>query len=597
MKFVPRAESRFARLRAIVFLVLVFFLSFFAGGVRAAPAVVRKDAFLSQLLAARGFETKDSVQENAASILQSGIVPEAVVNLAAPATRRDVLRWMVQSLGLAAEARILSDLELPFKDVRSLSSFEKGCLVVATRMTPPLFKSSAAEFGPNHKIAPDEAQFLLSNARRASQHLKLEASFAPAPGMELEIYREGTFSGVPKWRVFVDGFDEKAEVDQLQKFFASQGFKMEPSNPNYEWRLGSELLEDYARVRHLVALAGDRGKSSRVFASIKNVTLENQPLYWALLTVDPSRYVMKPIIAPTGITTLAPLSSMVRSSAAAAAINAGFFALSGRNKGTPIGTLKIDRTLVNKPYQGRTCLGWDEDNRAAFGEVSWNAQVRLNEDRLAVNSLNYPTKGNAVVLYNAYYGKPTPTHAQVTEIVVENGVCVSTNSAGGTPVGLGRYVIAGYGASAGILAERLGTGDAVQVDSTLNDGDPRWDGLDDIIQAGPFLIGNGEIKIESEGFSASILNLRHPRSVIGLTDKGQWAFFVGDGRDGMHSAGFTLQEVAVILKMKGVAYALNLDGGGSTEMMIGNKIFNSPSEKRERPISYGVGAKLRGSSS
>jgi hypothetical protein len=593
MKFVLLANSRFPRLRALVFLALFFFLSFFGSGACAAPALVRKDAFLSQLLAARGFETQNSAQENAASILKSGIVPEAVSNLAGPATRLDVLRWMVQSLGLAVEARILSDLELPFKDVKSLSSFEKGCLVVATRMNPPLFKSSAAEFGPAHKIAPNEAQFLLSNVRRASQHLKLEVDFAPAPGMKLEVYREGTFSGIPKWRVFVDGFDEKAEVDQLQKFFASQGFKMTSSNPNYEWRLGSELLEDYARVRRLADLARGRGKSSRVFASIRNENLENQPLYWALLVVDPSHYVMEPIVAPTGVTTLVPLSSMVRGSAFKAAINAGFFALTGRNKGSPIGTLKIDRTLVNKPYQGRTCLGWNEDNHAAFGEVSWGAQVLLDEDRLTVNSLNYFVKGNAVVLYNAYYGKPTPTHEQVTEIVVEDGVCVSVNSAGGTPVGPGRYVVAGYGANAGILAERLGVGDEVRIDSALSDGDSRWDSMDNVIQAGPFLISNGEIKIESEGFSASILNLRHPRSVIGLTSGGQWAFFVGDGRDGMHSAGFTLQEVAAILRMKGIAYALNLDGGGSTEMIIGDKIFNSPSEKRERPISYGVGAKPR----
>jgi hypothetical protein len=593
MKFVPFADSRPIRVRILLLLALVFFSLRFTGDACAAPAVVRKDAFLSQLLAARGFETKNSVQENAALILKSGIVPEAVANLAAPATRLDVLRWMVQSLGLAAEARILSDLDLPFKDVKSLSPFEKGCLIIATRMNPPLFRSSAAEFGPAHKIAPDEAQFLLSNVRKASQHMKLEVSFAPSPGMELEIYREGTFSGVPKWRVFVDGFDEKAEVDQLQKFFASQGFKMESSNPNYEWRLGSETLEDYARVRRLAALARDRGKQTRVFASIKNENLENQPLYWALLTVDPSHYAMEPVIPPAGITTLAPLSSIVQGSASRAAINAGFFALTGRNRGSPIGILKIHGTLVNKPYQGRTCLGWDKDNHAAFGEVSWSAQVRLPEGQLAVNSLNYFIKGNVVVLYNVYYGKSTPTHEQVREIVVENGVCVAINSTGGTPVGPGRYIVAGYGANAKLLEDSLVIGDEVWIDSALNDGDSRWDGMDDIIQAGPFLLSNGEIKIESEGFSTSILNLRHPRSVIGLTGKGQWAFFVGDGRDGMHSAGFTLQEVANILKMKDVAYALNLDGGGSTQMMVGNKIFNSPSEKRERPISYGVGAKPR----
>jgi hypothetical protein len=331
-----------------------------------------------------------------------------------------------------------------------------------------------------------------------------------------------------------------------------------------------------------------------VIASLRNTNLENQPLFWAFLTLDPSLYAIEPIIAPTGITTLAPLSSMVRESKVKAAINAGFFAISGRNKGSPIGALMLDGILLNKPYQGRTCLGWNEKNHAAFGEIAWSGQVRLEEEWLPINSLNYPSSGNVVVLYNSYYGNPTPIRQEVTEAVVENGVCVSVNSAGGTLVEPGRYVLAGYGTTAKILAQGLRPGKEVRIDSSFNAGDPQWNSMGDIIQAGPFLIRGGEIRIESEGFSSLILTLRHPRSVIGLTGEGQWFFFVGDGRDGMHSAGFTLQEVAAILKTKGVAYALNLDGGGSTQMMIGDRIFNSPSEKRERPISYGVGAKPRG---
>jgi len=133
----------------------------------------------------------------------------------------------------------------------------------------------------------------------------------------------------------------------------------------------------------------------------------------------------------------------------------------------------------------------------------------------------------------------------------------------------------------------------MRVEDIFNEGDSQWSGMDNIIQAGPFLIRAGQIKIEAEGFGNSILNLRHPRSVVGLTNKGKWFFFVGDGRDGMHSAGFTLQEIAVILKTRGAAYALNLDGGGSSQIMVGSKIFNSPSDGRERAISYGVGVMPR----
>jgi exopolysaccharide biosynthesis protein len=598
MKYIFLGKSRVRPAAPTALLVLFFAAFILVDAAWAAPALVRKDAFLSQLMEARGFETKANPQENAAAILKSGIVPEAVAQLAEPVTRLEALRWMVQSLGLAEEARIVANLEpaqlnLPFNDVKSLSAFEQGCLVVATRMNPALFKTGAASFGPGHKIEPDEATVLLANVKLASQQLKLDATFTPMTGMELEIYREGTFSGIPKWRVYVDGFDEKSEVEKLQKFFASQGFKMEPGNPNYEWRLGSELFEDYAFVRRLVALAKEQGKSTRVFSSLKNTNLENQPLFWALLVIEPARYEMEPILSPIGITALAPLSFLARSSGAKAAINAGFFAISGRNKGMPIGTLRIGHSLANKPYQGRTSLGWSKDNRAAFGEVSWNGRVDLNEGWVSINSLNQYVKGNTVVLYNPHYGMLTPAQEQVTEIIVENGKCASVNSRGGTTVKPGQYVLAGYGTNAALLAEYLKPGDEVRIDDTLNAGDLQWNDMSHVIQAGPFLIRNGTIKIEPEGFNTSILNLRHPRSAIGLTGNGKWAFFVGDGRDGMHSAGFTLQEVAAILKAKNVSYALNLDGGGSSELVIGDAIFNSPSEKKERPVSYGVGAKPR----
>jgi len=368
---------------------------------------------------------------------------------------------------------------------------------------------------------------------------------------------------------------------------------MESSNPNHEWRLGSELLEDYAQVRRLVALAATQGKRTRVLPSLRNTNLETQPLYWAMLTINPAIYSLEPIIAPTGITTLAPLSSMVRESRALAAINAGFFGVSGRNRGAPVGTLRINDLLSNKPFQGRTNLGWSRDNRAAFGEVIWNGRIAIEGGWLAINSINQHIRGDVVVLYNVHHGKPTPTHGNVVEVIVERGRCVEINTTGGTTIGPGRFVIAGYGAKARVLARNMAEGQAVRVESTFNNNDPYWNSMDNIIQAGPFLMRNGVVGIEPEGFNNNFLNLRHPRSVIGLTEAGRWFFFVGDGRDGMHSAGFTLKEVATILKEKGAAFALNLDGGGSSQLMIGDKIFNSPSEKRERPISYGIGARRR----
>ena len=39
-----------------------------------------------------------------------------------------------------------------------------------------------------------------------------------------------------------------------------------------------------------------------------------------------------------------------------------------------------------------------------------------------------------------------------------------------------------------------------------------------------------------------------------------------------------------------LAYALNLDGGGSSELWLDGRLWNAPSEGKERPVSYGIGA-------
>ena len=123
---------------------------------------------------------------------------DPVGKLNAPATRRDALRWSVQALGLEVEARILSGLSLPFKDVKSLSALDRGCLAVAVNMDPPLIRSGVPTFRNEHTITDKEAQSLLSAVRRASGGLELDVKLSPAAGMTLHIHRSGVSTGIPK---------------------------------------------------------------------------------------------------------------------------------------------------------------------------------------------------------------------------------------------------------------------------------------------------------------------------------------------------------------------------------------------------------------
>lgn len=85
------------------------------------------------------------------------------------------------------------------------------------------------------------------------------------------------------------------------------------------------------------------------------------------------------------------------------------------------------------------------------------------------------------------------------------------------------------------------------------------------IQFGPELIANGAILVSgTDGWGYA------PRTIIGEKANGNIVFWVNDGRwgNGFWDVGASLSQVAQILKSQGVVNAFNLDGGGSTTMML-----------------------------
>jgi exopolysaccharide biosynthesis protein len=72
---------------------------------------------------------------------------------------------------------------------------------------------------------------------------------------------------------------------------------------------------------------------------------------------------------------------------------------------------------------------------------------------------------------------------------------------------------------------------------------------------------------------------------MGYTPQGQLIYLVVEGRFPGKSEGATLPELANILKDLGCIEALNLDGGGSSAMLVNGKPTITPSDKEgERPV-------------
>jgi hypothetical protein len=79
---------------------------------------------------------------------------------------------------------------------------------------------------------------------------------------------------------------------------------------------------------------------------------------------------------------------------------------------------------------------------------------------------------------------------------------------------------------------------------------------------------------------------QHPRTLIGLTeDRRRAILVVVDGRaPSQGRRGMTCGEAADLMVFLGAHWALNLDGGGSSEMVVNGDIVNVPSDGHERPV-------------
>ncbi|MCF7825251.1 MAG: phosphodiester glycosidase family protein [Candidatus Marinimicrobia bacterium] len=99
----------------------------------------------------------------------------------------------------------------------------------------------------------------------------------------------------------------------------------------------------------------------------------------------------------------------------------------------------------------------------------------------------------------------------------------------------------------------------------------------DILGAGPILIRHGEefIPVNEEVFFGTSIPEVHPRTAAGVTSDGDLILLLVDGRQ-LISRGVDLPELAHILLELGCEDAINLDGGGSSALVVNGNLLNRP---------------------
>lgn len=138
-----------------------------------------------------------------------------------------------------------------------------------------------------------------------------------------------------------------------------------------------------------------------------------------------------------------------------------------------------------------------------------------------------------------------------------------------------------------------------------------WHGFFGIDQAGGLYMGSSvnfvgvkDQLVEAVGGTERLINRggrmhhqnseRHPRTVIGYSADNIVYLMVVDGRQPGHSIGMQLAELSEVMWALGVSEALNLDGGGSSTLVLRNQtgdtfeIGNGLVDDAERAVANGL---------
>jgi hypothetical protein len=323
------------------------------------------------------------------------------------------------------------------------------------------------------------------------------------------------------------------------------------------------------------------------------------------MRIDPRRVRLVSALATGEVPARATVLDIARRTGALAAVNAGFFSPTG----DPNGVLKIDGRLVSDTSRARGAVslrvapgGID----ALFDQVSVKLRLRWQTDgrwRSALIDGVDTTRGRGrLVLYTPASGGTTDTKGGLEWTLRPRGSSLRASRATATGPTTGNaaipadgYVLSFGGTSVPATLTGLSRATTIQLRESIvvrsRTREREWSTASTIVGGAGLLVRNGTpltdwtIEQLSPGFETT----PHPRTVIARDRAGHWWLITIDGRQPGRAIGMSFTEMQALLARLDVVDALNLDGGGSTTMVAGQKIVNRPSDLTgPRPVSDAI---------
>jgi len=363
----------------------------------------------------------------------------------------------------------------------------------------------------------------------------------------------------------------------------------------------SEILADGVTLTRIVR--GDRPARRRSIG-----TTTRGPWRINVLTVDPTvatgqlRSTYGPDLGHTE-----KVRDLVAYSGALFGVNASYFTFGADPvyPGNPVGVGVYDGTLLSEPEPAAKAeialLVDSRTNSIALDKLTWQGSVAhpvtgltLTLDHLnkppvvpsGCRTLRRPTKcpdEGDIALFSPRFSVQTPAGKGVEVVLGRRGCAVRQRLERGTVLKPWQSSLQGTGRETRRLLKITADRACPTITSVLSDslGQPVETGPWLSAMTGRFRLTMAGRKIAHRGPEAFFR--RHPRTIVGRTDTGSVVIATIDGGR-TTSVGATLVEASSVAQGLGMVDSVNLDGGGSTTMVVNGALVNAPSGSGERAV-------------
>lgn len=281
-----------------------------------------------------------------------------------------------------------------------------------------------------------------------------------------------------------------------------------------------------------------------------------------------------------------------------AALNADFFETDGElvnnmiSEGEFVKAVKFTDSPYNQFVNSQFAVTYD--NKLIIEQFVFSGNIILPDGTIeAIDRINSKADSNSITLYNTFQGERTPLASEgwiVTETILipltiseDTSFFIVGNNfqqGGNHQIPEKGFILSANSKYAYFVERNLSAGDTVKIILRLNPHHPE---IRSLTGGWPLLVKDGKNIIKHtpdiEGVIPRFSENRHPRTGIGFSKDSTTVYFITvDGRQ-KTSKGMSLLEFADLMIEEGVYQGLNLDGGGSTAMIINNKIVNNPSDE------------------